>query len=505
MSARLALFLLAVFFTISALSIRHSTETADERWHYQYGVNVLAGDSTRFDDSKMPFSALNAVPAKLAEGLGDGALKTALESLNAARWMTILFAVLTGGLVYRLAAELYGPRGGLLALFLFAFDPNLIAYGSLVTTDMYISGMALAAMYTFWKFLNAPSWKTGVLAALALGLAQLAKYTGIFLYPICLLVWLAHSPPKSLKGAAKAGLVMAGFAAASILIINLGFLWNRVGVPLAEYPFRSEIFQGAQTALEGQAAWRVPLAFPYLEGLDWVVENERHSVTFGRIYLFGQLRESGFMGYYLYAALVKVPLATLVIIGYAFWRRKFVKPEIFLLIPVLFFTVYFNFFYNAQIGFRYYLVIFPLLYVFCGRAVRMNRRALTGLAVWLALSVLSYFPHYIPYYNEIVLDRRDGYKFLADSNSDWGQAKWYLAEWLDAHPEAVYEPETIAPGTLVVSVNHLTGVTGIPERWAWLREGFEPDGTIAYSYLIYHLSPERCEARGKCVAPETAP
>ena len=38
-------------------------------------------------------------------------------------------------------------------------------------------------------------------------------------------------------------------------------------------------------------------------------------------------------------------------------------------VPVAFFAVYFNFFYQAQIGIRYFLVVFPPLYVLAGDLV----------------------------------------------------------------------------------------------------------------------------------------
>ena len=54
--------LLGIFFTIGLLSMRHKTLTVDEDGHWRYGAQILALSSDRFDDSKMPATALNAVP-----------------------------------------------------------------------------------------------------------------------------------------------------------------------------------------------------------------------------------------------------------------------------------------------------------------------------------------------------------------------------------------------------------------------------------------------------------
>lgn len=82
------------------------------------------------------------------------------------------------------------------------------------------------------------------------------------------------------------------------------------------------------------------------------------------------------------------------------------------------------------------------------------------------------------------------YKYLADSNVDWGQGKNELQQYLSEHPGALYKPNNIRPGRLVVRVNDLVGVTEDPEKYAWLRNNFEPVETIAYSYLVYKISPE---------------
>jgi hypothetical protein len=103
---------------------------------------------------------------------------------------------------------------------------------------------------------------------------------------------------------------------------------------------------------------------------------------------------------------------------------------------------------------------------------------------------LSYYPHYIPYFNELVLDRKLSYKILADSNLDWGQAGNYVEQFLEQHPDALIEPTEPTAGLVLISSNNLVGITAKPETYAWLREGYQPDDTIAYAILVYELAPE---------------
>jgi len=113
---------------------------------------------------------------------------------------------------------------------------------------------------------------------------------------------------------------------------------------------------------------------------------------------------------------------------------------------------------------------------------------LSLLAVYLVLSVLSYYPHYLSYFNELVWDRKKAYKILADSNIDWDQNKEYLARYLKKHPEVIVNPPGPTTGKILVRVNDLVGVSTGPEQYRWLREHYEPTAHVAYSYLIFDLS-----------------
>jgi hypothetical protein len=294
----------------------------------------------------------------------------------------------------------------------------------------------------------------------------------------------------------------------AVLVINAGYLFNRTLTPLHEYHFHSDLFQSIQSALAPARFIRIPLPYPYLEGLDLVSFEDRTGFACARVYLLGQLSWEGFPGYYLIAFLFKVPLAIqllclLAALSYvAHWKSgRFRSAELFLLLPLLFFTVYFNVFNRAQYGIRFFLLIFPSILVFCGSLIarwspvsRLRKLGILALGGYLVVSVLSYFPHYIPYMNELVYERRSAYKVLADSNIDWGQGGGHLAQYLKQHPTVQVRPAKPTAGRIVVDVNHLTGIVGAPERYAWLRENFSPSATIAYAYLVYDVSAKEVEA-----------
>jgi hypothetical protein len=113
------------------------------------------------------------------------------------------------------------------------------------------------------------------------------------------------------------------------------------------------------------------------------------------------------------------------------------------------------------------------------------------LVVYLASSVLAYFPHFTPYFNELVWDKTQTYKYLSDTNLEWGQSQGDLSRYLREHPDAVYSPARVQPGHLVVGGSDLVGILEDPARYEWLRTNFEPVDTIAFCYFVYRISPEQ--------------
>ena len=312
-AALLMIFVLTCFVGMRGLSL-----TADEAKHYRYGQDILAGNSTRFDDSKMPVSALNALPARLAEALQTGALQTWLQKFLAARLVTVLFSALVGLVLFYWARAMYGLLPGLAALALYLFDPNILAHSQLVTTDIYAAGTILFATYALWRFARSRRLRDGLLCALLLGLSLLAKYTSVVLLPLFALTLLIHDWPAAVSWRALAGLLGRVIAcslaalAVCLLVINIGFLFNRSFMPLGKYDFQSTSFQMLQRSLP--ASLPVPTPYPFLQGLDLVSMRDQTGFGRGLVYLLGQLKNGGIPGYYFVAYTFKEPLASQVLL-----------------------------------------------------------------------------------------------------------------------------------------------------------------------------------------------
>ncbi|MDP1546627.1 MAG: glycosyltransferase family 39 protein [Anaerolineales bacterium] len=470
----------------------------------------------------MPITALNAVPYKLGEYFSDGQALSLIQSSLIARTISILLSVLIAVMVFSWSRSMYGASAALVSLLLYLFDPNLIAHSQIIGTDMYAWGTTLLVFFCSWKFAKDRTWKNGLLWALALGISSLAKYTTVILIPLSMLSIFIYDLPQfiqnykdrpaaSVKNMFGKYLGYLGLSVAvSILLINIGFLFNRSFMRFGEYEFYSHLLQGIQTRLPWLDNVPVPVPFPYMEGFDLTYYYSEEGLAFGNTYLLGELRDGteGFDGYYIIVSFFKMPIAAQLIAAGAFYaylsnrerRKKFFTDEVFLLLPISFFFLYFNFLFSINIGIRYYLVLFPLLYVFCGSLFngwasfsKTQKITSAALIVFLVASTLSYFPNFIPYFNEFLPDRKMAYKILADSNIDYGQSEYKLKTFMAERPEAILNPTAPTAGMVIAGVNNLVGVFDGPEPHAWLRENFEPDDTIAYTYLVYEISQEEID------------
>ena len=275
--------LLAALVLIQTTSLHHKGLTTDEPVHYQYGYRVLDGNPRRsvLDASTMPFSSLHAMTsidlALLAQKMGIPLDTSWIGPIKRGRYATIALSLLLAVYVLKWSYELYGRNGSLLSLGLYVFDPNILAHGQLVTADLPAALMTTMALYHFWHFLKFGGKERAVLSAVTLGLSQLAKYSCVYLYPIFVLIaaiycWTAPaveavipSWQRLVRGLRCWLIVMAFFAAVSIVMINLGFGFHGIGTSLSRYTLKDPLFKNLQaTPLVGNIP--LPLPMPYVPG-----------------------------------------------------------------------------------------------------------------------------------------------------------------------------------------------------------------------------------------------
>jgi hypothetical protein len=369
-----------------------------------------------------------------------------------ARMAASVFTVLLALFAFLAAREMFGTPAGLTALVLLVFDPNLLAHGALVTTDVAVSCWMLASVYAFYRYVRRPTAPRLLLVGLAAGLALASKHTGLLVLASLGLIAIAHWVSERSRVDARAfrarGLQLAG-ALLVIGIIAVGVLWAFYGFRYAARPegltlnppasqILSDVPKPHQAAVLGQLARFRVLPESYLCGLADVFTAE----AFYRSYLFGKPYPHGVWFYFPAAFLIKSTVTFVVlpfVVAFAcVTRRLAARREIlFLVVPsVFYFFVALS--SKMNIGARHILPVYPFVAVAGAGALWALARTQKGwryatfalLAAHVASS-LHAFPSYIAYSNELWGGPTQTYRYLSDSNSDWAQQLKSLKRYLD--------------------------------------------------------------------------
>ena len=487
------LFFIFLFLTISLTSEREKNATLDECAHLPAGYTYVASGDFRLNTEHPPLiKVLSAIPLLFLkpkidfedqtwkEGKQwDFGIKFLYEWNDADRLLfwgrvpVILLSLIFGFCVCACARDFYGEKAGYVALALYFFNPDLLAHGQLVTTDLAAAGFLFVAVYTFYRALRRMTTWNILLACVAAGLALTSKFSGLFLFPMLVFVGgaFAYSPtPVAVSLAGKSApqelLSRRGkFAAAAALIaatalVGVFMIW---GAYKFRYTASEERATSAKINFEDsrtiewekarkklgritylvQAAhdWQlVPEA--YLYGFYHVLDQSRSRPNF----LLGRYSDSGWRYYFLATFLVKtpIPLILLIVLGGVLIPRygAGMAAEAMLLLPAgLYWAVALT--SHINIGHRHLLPIYPFLIVFASKVARTfdsPRPRLLAVACalligWNVLETASIYPHFLAYFNQIAGGPSGGYRWLVDSNLDWGQDLKGLAKYRREHPD----------------------------------------------------------------------
>jgi len=168
--------LLACYLALGLSASRFKSQTGDEGVHLTGGVSYWAYNDYRIqpENGNWP-QRLCGLPVWLSgyriPSLDDPAWRELRQwvvsdqfiyelgndadgMLLRGRVMTALLGVSLALLVYGWSKRLFGPRGGLLSLTLFAFSPAMLTHGFLITSDMASALFFTAAVGALWKLLH---------------------------------------------------------------------------------------------------------------------------------------------------------------------------------------------------------------------------------------------------------------------------------------------------------------------------------------------------------------
>lgn len=603
----IAVLLLIFVFFIALLSMKDDSATMDEVAHLPAGYSYLTQKDMRLNPEHPPLiKDLAAVPLLFIKGIKfPYELKDWKEDVNG-QWQfgyhflykmgnpadqmifwgripMILILILLGFYIFKWAKELFGNKTALFSLFLFSFSPTFLTHGRLVTTDVGAAAGVFIAIYYFIRFLKDSSKKNLIIAGITFGLAQLAKFSVIFLLPtfgILILVW-AIIKASSFKSFLRFfGIYIGHFVLILIIasiVISLVYLYHVWNYPIERHIRDIQVlhkdkavpFIGEALTLLPQLRKllgplgehltdlpktltllaKIPIFRPfvqYLTGLFLVIQRGTGGHT---TFFLGEVSAAGWKNYFPIVYIIKEPLAFHILtilaslyvawlIKKSFWvdaRRRslnWVKNHFPELAMLCFIAIYWvaSLASPLNIGVRHLLPVFPFTFILVSSVVTSWKKSppfgikyLTVgiLIIWQLVSVISIYPHFLSYFNEIAGGPARGHLYTVDSNLDWGQDLKRLEKWVDevgikriyvdyfgGGDAKYYLKEKFAPwwGTrdpaefpkgnyLAVSVTFLQGGRGEPVPgfnqplgyYLWLHQ-YEPIEKIGNSIFVYYIN-----------------
>ena len=355
----------------------------------------------------------------------------------------------------------YGASAALLALFLGALNPDLLAHGAIVSTDLGIALFMFLATFAFARVVERITLPRVACAGLAVGAACATKFSGLGLLPMlglpALLVALDAEPlvvdarglPREVSTRASK-LATFGLVFLAMGVVAVVAVWAAYGFhsPLAADPeanarifdWRTVDLQGAGLqALFGGLRRAGILPEAWIWGLQHFLVHAESRPAF----LMGDHSQTGWWYYFpaTFAMKTPLPLLLLFVAGLVTRRRTAAsrRTEALLLLPLAVFVAL-SMSRNINIGHRHLLPVYPFVLVIAGRAAALAFRpdqkrwppalAVGALCLWQAAATAWAFPHYLAYFNELAGGPSNGWRLLADSNVDWGQGLKGLRQWM---------------------------------------------------------------------------
>ena len=449
-------------------------------------------------DPEIPFSGVFPDPRRRAEfqvamAMLDADADAAHRWLVIARLFCLPFTVAGMWVAARWAGELYGRAAGLGAAALWAFLPNMIGYGCLISGDAQAASMGLVTFYLFRNWLARPGLADTYGLGIVVGLTMLTKSSWLILLGLLPMLWIvirlgeylrsktvARSPqPSAPRSRWRGGITeMASMCLAlaiALFVVNLLYGFAGSFRRLDSYDFISKTLAGSQgwelsdwsgNRFRGTLLGMLPVPLPedLVIGVDlqkWDFDRERWS------YFRGQWRDHGWWNYYLYGLAIKLPLGFWLLfligaVGFIFhrsWRGPW-REELLLWTPMVLIVTAASLETGLNRHLRYVLPALAFSIVLASRAFRVfhepsrTLRAVVVVATaWMIASSLWIYPHSLSYFNEFVGGPRRADEHLNASNLDWGQDLPYLRRWQQDNP--MKRPlwvtsylETIRPGVM---------------------------------------------------------
>lgn len=455
----------------------------------------------------------------------------------------------------------WGAITASLILFFYAASPTMLAHARFVTTDLAATAGFFASFAAFLYWIERPNWHRTLSFGVVFGVAQLTKFSLLLLLPVFPLLILINTLTSPDLSAWRLRLRMLVEAVGKYCLV-LGIAFGLIVTPIyVLHTMHYPIAKQQQDVAEWQSSFA---SGPLATFVTWSVDKQiframghyltgvllvQHRSHFGSTTSFlGTVDNIGRTAYFPTVYVTKEPLTVhiLSVIALLFAggaivqsRRNYRKLPGWMhghladigAVTIIGWYWWTSLHSQLNIGIRHILPTLPFVYLLISRGIVhighqslftvMWRRTvgvitLGALFIWQLVSVLSIHPSYLAYYNALAGGPTGGRRVAADSNLDWGQDLYRLADYVQRQQiPSIHldyfgggDPSSILPGIaheyhvqngpvsgwLAISLTYLTNEQGRPgprfpkeaNRYAWL-DAYQPVTTIGHSIVVYNI------------------
>ncbi|HEY0082595.1 MAG TPA: glycosyltransferase family 39 protein [Pyrinomonadaceae bacterium] len=366
------------------------------------------------------------------------------------RAMMVALALALGVSIYAYARALFNSRAALCAVVLYGIEPTVLAHGRVVHTDLAAALAYLCFFGALYAYGRNTTWRRAGLVGVAFGAALTTKFSMIVLAPLLACLVMARVWAARRDGAMRGRLLRhAAFVAlTALLVVNCAYGFD--GPPLSAADTHWMRLQSAAVFDPLMRAFNFCsrlLPTYYLFGLYHVLLHNHNGHPAS---LLGSYSNTGWWHYFPVAFALKTTLPFLLLSAASIvWmlRRLLLGREkifLYLLVPLAVYT-FICVTSRINIGIRHFLPAFPFLFIAGGalldqlfRVGGRGRIPATVLAalilLWAGAEAARAYPDYIPYMNQLA-GQHPRWKYLSDSNVEWGDDVPALAAYLRARGE----------------------------------------------------------------------
>ncbi len=473
--------------------------------------------------------------------------------------------------------RLIGKWIGLCVVALWCFNINLLGHNHLVTTDIGAAIAMTVTLYYFLRFIKKPTWKNTIILGIIFGIASCVKFSTFILIPffaflILLYAILTNTTVKDILQ--KSLLYMSRVAVIGIItIITIYLIYTpfsfrtpeNVLAQITPQKIHGTVKQIDITTRESLLALNeIPAARPLALYLHGFVQVFHRTAGGNRTYFMGNIYNQNKTDrahplYFptiftikeplLYLFLYTLSLILIIITStrkiaailaqknvHALQTKHNLKSlfvghftELTLFLFIIFYGII-SLSGNLTIGLRHLFPLYPPLMLLTAIILVKNyqkikhktikkyaRVSFSILLILLAVQAILTTPNHLSFFNILANGSNNGYHFVVDSNTDWGQGTKKLAKYLKAHnitkihidyfggddiekrlsKEGITaipwnkKKRPVVPGYYAISTTHLQdslydGSATMHNAYLWIKNHI-PIAQIDSSILIYHV------------------